>query len=163
MNVLRRNLANSVAFYSKFATFINFLKIRLVLSKKPSIFLGKTPNFWTFWEFLHFQWPCIAIFLFLAILKKSKNFFEKPIYVFSNKKLKFRTFWDIFLIQLQSASNWSLLAVSKKSQDNFWTTNFFSRRNHFLKVLRSLTNSVASYNKFLSLAISTKSIFFEKP
>ena len=118
MNVLR-NPSNSVAFYSKFATFINFLKIRLILSKKPSNFLGKTPNFWTFWEFLQFQWPCIATFLILAILKKSKHFFEKPINVFSNKKLKFRTFWDIFLIQLQSASNCLLLAVSKKLKIDF--------------------------------------------
>ena len=130
MNVLR-NLSNSVAFYSKFATFINFLKIRLILSKKPSNFLGKTPNFWTFWEFLQFQWPCIATFLILAILKKSKHFFEKPINVFSNKKLKFRTFWDIFLIQLQSASNCLLLAVSKKTQDRFWTTIFFDDETNF--------------------------------
>ena len=108
------------------------------------------------------QCHCGATFLLLAILKKSKNFFEKPIYVFSNKKLKFGTFWSIFLIQLQSASNWLLLAVSKKTQDIFWATNFFSRRNQFLNVLRSLTNSVASYNKFLSLAISTKSISFRK-
>ena len=94
-------------------------------------------------------------------LKKNKNFFEKPIYVFS-KKPKFRTFWDIFLIELQSASNWLLLAVSKKTQDDFWTTIFFSRRNQVLNVLRSPTISVASYNKFLSLAISKKSFFFSK-
>ena len=129
--------------------------------KNPSTSLRRTPTFWTFWEFLHFHWPCSATFLLSAIFKKSKNFFEKPTYVFS-KKPNFQTFWDIFLIQLQSASKWLLLVVSKKTQDIFWTTNFFSRRNHFLNVLRSLTNSVASYNKVLSLAISTKSIFFRK-
>ena len=99
---------------------------------------------------------------FQRFLKKGKSFFKKPIYVFS-KKPKFRTFWDIFLIQLQSASKWLLLVVSKKTQDFLWTTKFFSRRNHFLNVLRSLTISVASYNKFLYLAISKKYFFFEKP
>ena len=105
----------------------------------------------------------VQLSYFQRFLKKSKSFFEKPIYVFSNKKLKFGTFWSIFLIQLQSASNWLLLAVSKKTQDIFWATNFFSRRNQFLNVLRSLTNSVASYNKFLSLAISKKYFFSKNP
>ena len=104
----------------------------------------------------------VQLSYFQRFLKKGKSFFKKPIYVFS-KKPKFRTFWEIFLIQLQSASKWLLLVVSKKTQDFLWTTKFFSRRNHFLNVLRSLTISVASYNKFLSLAISKKYFFFEKP
>ena len=63
---------------------------------------------------------------------------------------------------MQSASIWLPLAVSKKTQDFFWKINFFSRRNQFFNVMRSLNISVASYNKFLSLAISTKSFFSRK-
>ena len=63
---------------------------------------------------------------------------------------------------MQSASNWLPLAVSKKTQEFFWKTIFFSRRNQFFKNMRSLSISVASYNKFLSLVISTKSFFSRK-
>ena len=161
MNVLR-NLANSVAFYSKFATLINFLKIRLVLSNKPSIFLGKTPNFWTFWEFLHFQWPCSATFQLFSDFEKKQEFFRKTIYVFS-KKPKFRTFWDIFLIQVQSTSNWLLLAVSKKTQDFFWKTIFFKTKPIFQRFEKSYHFSCILQQIFIFGDLYKIKFFFEKP
>ena len=66
-----------------------------------------------------------------------------------------------------SAFRIKLIAFSgfKKTQKFFLKNqSFFSRRKQFLNVLRSHTISIASYNKFLAMAISTKSIFFlEKP
>ena len=138
-----------------------FWKI-VLFCRKNHPFFRKDTKFLNVLRILTFSVALYCNFpTFSDFKKEARIFSKKPIYVFS-KKLKCRTFWDIFLIQLQSASKWLLSAVSKKTQDFFWTTNFFSRRNHFLNVLRSLTNSVASYNKVLSLAISTKSIFSEK-
>ena len=138
-------------------------KSNFSFQKTHHVFPSEKLKFELFKKFQFLNAIVVQLSYFQRFLKKSKSFFEKPIYVFSNKKLKFGTFWSIFLIQLQSASNWLLLAVSKKTQDIFWATNFFSRRNQFLNVLRSLTNSVASYNKFLSLAISKKYFFSKNP
>ena len=57
-----------------------------------------------------------------------------------------------------------LIAFSgfQKNSRFFLKNHFFSRRNQFFNVLRSLTILIASYNKFLILAISTELIFFSK-
>ena len=57
-----------------------------------------------------------------------------------------------------------LIAFSgfQKNSKFFLKNHFLSRRNQIFNVLRRPTISVASHNKFLSLAISTKSFFFRK-
>ena len=148
MNVLR-DLTNSIAIRIKLIAFSGFRKNSRFFLKNQTFFQEET-NFSTFWEVILFQ------------LHPTANFLEKPIYVFSKKNRTFERFWDILLIQLQSASNWLLLAVSKKTQDFFEKPVFFSRRNQFFNVLKSPTISAASYNKFLSLAVSKKQFFFRK-
>ena len=111
LNVLRK-LINSVAFYSKFATFITFLKNRIFFKKTMQLL--KKNTFRKFRELLLFQWPCSVTLLLLAILKKSTIFSITQSVFFWKKNQFLWTFWEILLSRLLSASNWLLLAVLKK-------------------------------------------------
>ena len=122
MNVLRK-LDKSVAFYSKFATFITYLKNRIFF-KKTHPFIKEKNTFRKFREFLLFQWPCSVNLLLLAILRKS-TIFAITQSVFFSKKTNFWTFWEILLSRLHSASTWLLLAVLKKTPDCFLKNQSF--------------------------------------
>ena len=61
-NVLRY-LTNSVAFYSKFATFGNFVRKSQFLFEKHNNLFNKT-NFWMFWEILFFSGLVVQLWYF---------------------------------------------------------------------------------------------------
>ena len=128
LNVLR-NITSSVAFYSKFATFINFLKSRIFLfGKTHPLFLRETPIFWTFWEFLQFQWPCSATFLLLAILGKARIFSKYQCLFFQKKTKVLNVLRDLtnsiaFLIKLINA-----LSGFRNNPCFFWKTNLFFKK-----------------------------------
>ena len=161
-NVLR-NITMSVAFYSKFATFIVFLKNKIFFLEKPIYFLKKTPNFRKFWEFVLFQWPCIVTLLLLAILKKSR-IFSKTQSIFFQKKTNSWTFWEILQNRLLSASNWLLLAVCKKTQIFFFEKPiFFSQEEANLSTYSEiLLIQLHPTTNFLSLAVFKKVNLFQK-
>ena len=139
-----------------------FWKIGFFFRRNPSIFSGKTPNFWRFWEFLHLQWPCSATFQLFSDFEKKQEFFRKTIYVFS-KKPKFQTFWDIFLIQVQSTSNWLPLAVSKKTQDFFWKTIFFQDETNFSTFWEILPFQLHPITNFYLWRFLQNQFIFKKP
>ena len=69
-----------------------------------------------------------------------------------------RNLTDLVAFWINLAAFWGIFQI--KTQDFFFPKPiFFSRRNHFLNALRNLTISVASYNKFLSLAFFWKKSF----
>ena len=159
-NVLRY-LTNSVAFYSKIATSYHFSKNHKFFPKNTFFSFNKT-NFCTFWEFLHFQWPCSANLLFLSILKNS-SIFSKNQSMFVQKERKFRTFWEVLLIWLHSASN-SLLfgGFFKEKLKIFFSKNqsFFQEETTFLTFWETLLFQLHLITNFYLWRFFEKSLLF---
>ncbi len=64
-------------------------------------------------------------------------------------------FWQILLLQLHSTEKFITSVISKKSWV-FFEKHLFSKKTHFLKVLRNFTVSVACNSKFATSSNSTK-------
>ncbi len=64
-------------------------------------------------------------------------------------------FWEILLLQLHSTGKFITSVISKKSWVSF-EKHLFSKKTHFLKVLRIFNVSVACNSKFATFSNSTK-------
>ncbi len=158
VSIVLRYLTNSVVFYSKFATFGNFVRKSQFLFEKHNNLFNKT-NFWTFWQILFFQWPCTATMLHLVILKKSRILSKTPLFFFQQKP-KFWTFRENLLHRLHSASNWLLWVVFNETQEFFRITNVVSEISVFVtcwEISLSLSHSTAN---LLTLSLFWKIGFF---
>ena len=166
LNVLK-SITNSVAFYWKFATFINFLKNRIFFVKMTHPFLQKKHPIFERFENLFLQWPCSATLLLLAIFEKKVTSFSRNPSSFSIKKPKFSKFWEILLIQLQSTVNLLPLAIFQKKTQ--YTISF--RKTHLFQLLKpfferfenSYYFSCILQQNFQLRRFLLNQFFFEKP
>ena len=163
LNVLR-NVTNSVAFYCKLATFINFLKNGIFFVEKTHpFFWRKTPKFWTFWEFLRFQWPCSATLLLLAVFWKKVTSISKNPSIFLIKKSKFLKFWEVLIIQLHLTVNLLPLTTFQKNH-NFFSKNTFVWviKTNFWTLWEVLLFQLHPPKKIFNFGDFYKIIFFSK-
>ena len=158
-----RKLTYSVAFYSKFATFITFRKLGIFFGKNPLIFHRKHTIFESFWDFLLLQWPCSVTLLLLAILKKSRIFFENPIYFFFKKKPNFERFEKSYSVGYILHQIGCFQRFLIKLKIVFSKNQFFSQEKAiFSKFWEIWLIQLHPTTNFLSLADIKKVIFFEK-
>ena len=146
-NVLRY-LTNSVAFYSKFATFGIFVrKSQFLFEKHNNLYKYKNIN--------------ITNWLLLAVFKKTQFFFKKPIFFFQ-EEATFLTLWEILLIQLHPTTNFLSLAVFKKV-NLFQKIHIFYIKKPKFEHFEKFIHSVAMYSKFTTFStFSLKKVFVRK-
>ena len=142
-----RTFTISVAFYDKIATFTDSEIIPFF--EKSHHFLGKK---WTFWEIVKFAEKShpTTILLSLAMLKTS-CFFWKTSSSFSIK-IDFGTFWEILPFLSHFTANLLNSAQFFNLETIFPKTHLCFEKTQNLNILRSGTNSVAFYGKFVTFS-----------
>ena len=117
--------------------------------EKSHHFLGKK---WTFWEIVIFAEKShpTTILLSLSMLK-NWCFFWKTSSTFSIKN-DFGTFWEIFSISVAFYGNVAKFGTFFNLKTIFPKTHLCFEKPQNLIILRSLTNSVAFYGKFVTFS-----------